>query len=123
LGWGEVGGYYGGVARAEGEDQHRNPAAHGVADGATHVLRAGVDVHDDRLRRRGDGVNPATSMGGAERNRLMRADDELGQFLRTTLGLGMREPFDKAGMAFPRLAKACETPASASASRNAMLVV
>ena len=57
LGWGEVGGYYGGVARAEGEDQHRNPAAHGVADGATHVLRAGVDVHDDRLRRRGDGVN------------------------------------------------------------------
>ena len=62
-------------------------------------------------------------MGGAERNRLMRADDELWQFLRTALGLGMRERFDEAGMALPKLAKTCEIPAPASASRNAVLVV
>src|SRR5262249_59874818 len=73
----------------------RDPAAHGVADSAAHVLGAGIDVHDDRLRSAAD---ERVGVRGAERDHLVRADDELREFAGPTLGPRLGERLDQTGM-------------------------
>ena len=84
-----------GVRHRAREDEHGSAAAHGVVHHAANVLGAGIDVDHDRLRlTRHHGVR----VGGGERHRLVRAEDELRQLILTAIGLGLGEGLDDAGV-------------------------
>jgi len=77
------------------EDEHRDASAHGVADTAAEVLRARVDMDDDRLRLARD---HRIGVRGGDGNGLVRADDDLRQRVRPALGAGLRHRLDQPGM-------------------------
>ena len=84
-----------GVGGGAGEDEHRHPAAHGVGDRAAHVLGARVHVHDHGGGAAGD---ERVGVGGAERDDLMRADDDPGKLALPAFGPRLRQGLDEAGM-------------------------
>ena len=107
--------------RGAGEDEHRDTAAHRVADRAAEVLGARVDVDEDGLRLPG---HAGVGVRGGQRDGLVRAHDDPRELrLRRPPALAWASASIRPGWSLPRFAKMYLTPASARASRKAVLVV
>ena len=87
---------------APGEDEHRDVAAHRVADLAAEVLRPAVDVDDDRLRLPG---HAGVGVRGGQRHHLVRADDEPRVRVFAARALACANASIRPGWSLPRLAK------------------